>query len=173
MDNNTLLNAFYLESLDAGTDKLPEKLASYKELLARLDLLDWFLKNIYIAPGMMEMKKCAPHNVPNPFRATYCNAIKIVDEEYDKYCDIARSIKNLGFVSDEILDTLKEKMPNKIAYLCDRKQCKGCSYPNCKHTLDIKHAKNFLLGFSTYYEKEEKKKLDEILEILKGKNEKE
>lgn len=28
------------------------------------------------------------------------------------------------------------------AYLCDRKKCEDCSYPDCKHTTDITHAKN-------------------------------
>lgn len=64
-----------------------------KDIINRLNLLDWFLKNIYVASGMMEMKKCAPHNVPNPFRATYCNGIKIVDNEFDKYCNLAREYK--------------------------------------------------------------------------------
>lgn len=31
----------------------------------------------------------------------------------------------------------------KIIYLCDRKKCNNCSYPMCKHTSDINHAKNF------------------------------
>ena len=34
----------------------------------------------------------------------------------------------------------------KVAYLCDRKACDGCSImPNllCDHTLDIRHAVNF------------------------------
>lgn len=30
------------------------------------------------------------------------------------------------------------------AYLCDRKKCKDCRYPDCKHTIDITHAKNFI-----------------------------
>lgn len=29
------------------------------------------------------------------------------------------------------------------AYLCDRKKCRNCSYPECKYTEDITHAKNF------------------------------
>lgn len=33
-------------------------------------------------------------------------------------------------------------MATKVAYLCDRKLCENCSYPECKHTLDISHAKN-------------------------------
>lgn len=65
-----------------------------KDIINRLDLLDWFLKNIYIASGMMEMKKCAPHNFPNPFRVTYCNGIKIVDDEFDKWCTLARRYLN-------------------------------------------------------------------------------
>ena len=31
----------------------------------------------------------------------------------------------------------------KIFYICDRKKCKKCSYPVCKHTDDIEHAVNF------------------------------
>jgi hypothetical protein len=33
--------------------------------------------------------------------------------------------------------------PPKVAYLCDRLACPDCSYPTCKHTLDISHAVNF------------------------------
>lgn len=167
MDNKTLLNAFFLESLDAGADKLPENLASYKELLARLDLLDWFLKNIYIAAGMMEMKKSPAWNKPNPFHAnskTTCNGIKIIDEDYDKYCDIARSIKNNGYVVDLILNTYATA-EIKVAYICDRKACKICDYPNCKYTSNIKHAKYFNLDYSQYIEED---KFDKMLEILRG-----
>lgn len=30
-----------------------------------------------------------------------------------------------------------------VLYLCDQKQCKNCSYPECRHTTDVAHAKNF------------------------------
>lgn len=30
----------------------------------------------------------------------------------------------------------------QVLYICDRKKCENC-YENCKHTTDIKHAKNF------------------------------
>lgn len=30
-----------------------------------------------------------------------------------------------------------------VLYLCDRRACNNCSYPKCKHTSDIRHAKNF------------------------------
>lgn len=35
------------------------------------------------------------------------------------------------------------KHQDRILYLCDREACKNCSYPMCKHTTDIRHAKNF------------------------------
>lgn len=30
-----------------------------------------------------------------------------------------------------------------VLYLCDQKRCIKCHYPECKHTNDIRHAKNF------------------------------
>ena len=33
-----------------------------------------------------------------------------------------------------------------ILYLCDKRACEKCSYPICKHTTDITHAKHFVLG---------------------------
>lgn len=33
-------------------------------------------------------------------------------------------------------------MIEKYLYLCDQKKCKKCSFPECRHTADIKHAKN-------------------------------
>ena len=33
-------------------------------------------------------------------------------------------------------------MIEKYLYLCDQKKCKDCSYPECKHTDNINHAKN-------------------------------
>ena len=48
-------------------------------------------------------------------------------------------------------------MAAKVAYLCDREKCEKCSYPECKHTLDVFHAKNLkgpdefpLLNFVVY-----------------------
>lgn len=57
----------------------------------------------------------------------------------------------------------------KVIYLCDRKQCKQCSYPNCKHTTDIKHAKNFNIEYLTenYFEKENEDLTNEIKEVKK------
>ena len=31
----------------------------------------------------------------------------------------------------------------KLLFLCDRKACSKCSYPQCKHTQDLEHARNF------------------------------
>lgn len=46
---------------------------------------------------------------------------------------------------------------SKQLYLCDRRACKHCS-PECRHTKDITHAKNFELGIDgvTMVEKEDK-----------------
>ena len=30
-----------------------------------------------------------------------------------------------------------------VLFLCDRKQCRECSYPICSHTTHIEHAINF------------------------------
>lgn len=30
-----------------------------------------------------------------------------------------------------------------ILFLCDRKACKKCSYPQCRHTPELEHARNF------------------------------
>lgn len=36
----------------------------------------------------------------------------------------------------------REKERN-ILFLCDRKACEKCSYPQCRHTPELEHAKNF------------------------------
>lgn len=33
-------------------------------------------------------------------------------------------------------------MIEKYLFLCDQKKCEKCTYPECRHTADIKHAKN-------------------------------
>lgn len=38
-----------------------------------------------------------------------------------------------------------------VLYLCDQRQCTNCSYPTCKHTLNIEHAKNFHIDFDNTY----------------------
>jgi hypothetical protein len=30
-----------------------------------------------------------------------------------------------------------------ILYICDRRRCEKCSYPDCQFTTDIRHAANF------------------------------
>lgn len=64
--------------------------------------------------------------------------IKIIEET-------GKNMMN-GFLSGV---TSKEEVPRNqllpptIAYLCDRHACEDCSYPMCRHTTDITHAKNF------------------------------
>lgn len=31
----------------------------------------------------------------------------------------------------------------RILFLCDRKACEKCSYPMCRHTQELEHARNF------------------------------
>ena len=45
-------------------------------------------------------------------------------------------------------------MTEKIYFLCDKKECKNCIYPLCKHTPDINHAKNFIYFNNAFIEKE-------------------
>lgn len=42
-----------------------------------------------------------------------------------------------------ILKRYKTDIGKPIAYVCDQKECESCDNPDCHHTLDIKHAKNF------------------------------
>lgn len=34
-----------------------------------------------------------------------------------------------------------------VEYVCDQKACVNCNYPECTHTRDIRHAKNFVAIF--------------------------
>lgn len=47
-------------------------------------------------------------------------------------------------------------MENNVLYLCDERACKKCSSPNCRHTFQIEHAKNFKKEkeFDIYWEME-------------------
>lgn len=44
-----------------------------------------------------------------------------------------------------------EYLPAKIAYICDGKACGDvCPNPECRHTLDVWHAKNFQCNETQY-----------------------
>ena len=47
-------------------------------------------------------------------------------------------------------------------YLCDRRACKHCS-PECRHTTDITHAKNFELGIDGVTMEEKVYKMEDKL----------
>jgi hypothetical protein len=53
------------------------------------------------------------------------------------------------------------KSPVQVAYVCDGRACAdGCNNPECRHTCDISHAKNFeYVGDGKYMEKKACKKL--------------
>ena len=46
-------------------------------------------------------------------------------------------------------------MSEEVLYLCDRKKCENCSYPDCTRTTDISHAKNFKHDLEVWYEKDD------------------
>lgn len=53
-------------------------------------------------------------------------------------------------------ETCDCKVNNDVFYLCDRRKCHKCSYPECKHTQDITHAKNFTVtGIDSVYFEED------------------
>lgn len=43
-----------------------------------------------------------------------------------------------------------------VAFVCDRKQCENCSFPQCVHTTDIEHAVNFENFGGLFMEKTER-----------------
>jgi hypothetical protein len=77
-------------------------------------------------------------------------ALKWVERELDK--DIMESWD--AFCKTEH-DKLKnpEEDPIQVAYVCDCRACKDCDNPDCHHTFDIRHARNFeLVGENCYSE---------------------
>ena len=50
-----------------------------------------------------------------------------------------------------------------VLYICDQTKCHKCSYPECKHTHDLFHAKNFkyMFGDGAFWEIEEKENTNE------------
>ena len=67
------------------------------------------------------------------------------------------------FDAAEIAEAFEEITP--IAFLCDRRACEKCSFPTCKHTLNINHAENFKKEETvTYIEKERSKTNDTRIE---------
>lgn len=42
----------------------------------------------------------------------------------------------------------------RIFFLCDRRACDSCGNTECKHTSDIRHAANFHMMLTDFYEKE-------------------
>ena len=43
-------------------------------------------------------------------------------------------------------------MGMSVLYLCNQKQCLKCSYPECKHTSNIRCAKNFKPEANDFWE---------------------
>jgi len=56
-----------------------------------------------------------------------------------------------GRLTDEPIDIIPEQEPKKILYLCDKRACETC-HPDCTHTHDVTHAKNFRLMNHSFLE---------------------
>lgn len=59
-----------------------------------------------------------------------------------------------------------------ILYLCDHR-CECCSYPECDHTTDISHARNFVpykkdLLVEIEYKERESNSKEQLCEVLSG-----
>lgn len=49
-----------------------------------------------------------------------------------------------GFMMIDAVELAIKALEKDVAYICDRRYCpKGCLNPDCRHTKDITHAKNF------------------------------
>ncbi len=64
--------------------------------------------------------------------------------------------KNVECMFSEEISILQKLIDEKtVAFLCDGKQCELCREP-CKHTFDVKHAKNFeCIEGTKYFERGE------------------
>lgn len=40
-------------------------------------------------------------------------------------------------------NSISQAKERNILFLCDRKTCEKCSYPTCRHTPELEHARNF------------------------------
>lgn len=57
---------------------------------------------------------------------------------------ISEALKNTKEAFQNMAKGLeKEAEKKEVAYICDRRKCPSCSYPECMHTIDIAHAANF------------------------------
>lgn len=77
-------------------------------------------------------------------------AIDILEGYREKFADpvIAEAL-------EKILGSIEpvEKEKEEVLYICDRKKCDKCSYPQCRHTFDISHAASFVKdGLGNYSE---------------------
>lgn len=56
------------------------------------------------------------------------------------------SKEDLYYDDYELLNALNmaiDALGESVAYICDEEACDSCNNPECHHTLDIYHAKNF------------------------------
>ena len=57
-------------------------------------------------------------------------------------------------------------MESRIYYICNRKKCKECHYPTCKHTEDIQYAMNYEYFNGNYCERQNSVALEHIEQLM-------
>lgn len=59
-------------------------------------------------------------------------------------------------IAEAIETVLTARYPdedNSVLYVCDRRKCEKCTYPQCRHPFDISHAASFVKdGLGNYSE---------------------
>lgn len=85
------------------------------------------------------------------FRRTSADEIKLLLRTIIH--DQSKPLSPLEFLNKEFNIKNPETL---IGFICDRRACDTCSYPNCKYTTDIKHAENFVLTKIGNYEEKER-----------------
>lgn len=100
---------------------------------------------------LMEETECHGHGDYHSVayvKCPNCGAVgpKAYDYDYAKN-NIRRTVA---------IDSWNERWTPPVLYLCNRERCEdGCQNPDCMHTTDIRHAKNFEERYGyQYWEKE-------------------
>lgn len=113
------------------------------------------IRNIIIHPYEVSLREAIDKHLPIviPVPCAMCKYSVPTESQSDVVCSMYDSTFDRDFwcaygePKDELKadepETWAEDQMHDVVYLCDQKFCKRCDYTNCKHTKDIRHAKNF------------------------------
>lgn len=62
---------------------------------------------------------------------------KFTDDAINDFCETQHLRDENKWFRDRMFD------PVQVVYICDRRACDVCANPDCNHTFDVRHAKNF------------------------------